>query len=393
MVRIKVVRLSRILYITLALAVLAIALLARSLPSRGATSTSKTAIAIDAGGAWYGQTQAPATAPPFLPGDAAKPFDKNRDKNRDENRDETRGEKGAEVVALVGMLSRTILGVDVTDPRAMLATSGFSADAPLWIDDPEDAAVPAMAGERFETEHEGPSLSPEVITIEIGGQQPFRPPVRAEGLRALIYHTHTEEAYEQVAGDAYVEAAKWRTADQLHSIVRAGSVLAQALAAHGVEVLHETADFEPPKLGYAYERSLAMLEDYTEKGQTFDLYIDLHRDAYSKHWIGEDAGKTTVTIDGKECARIMLLIGDSSAGFKVKSDWKENYKLADALTSQLNEDYPGLARAVMVKTGRYNQHVSPNAILIEVGHNLNTLEEATNTMPYLAEALAKVMGQ
>ena len=45
----------------------------------------------------------------------------------------------------------------------------------------------------------------------------------------------------------------------------------------------------------------------------------------------------------------------------------------------------------MVKTGRYNQHVSPNSLLIEVGNNMNTLDEALASMPALADAIYTVL--
>ncbi|MBQ3160198.1 MAG: stage II sporulation protein P, partial [Clostridia bacterium] len=41
-----------------------------------------------------------------------------------------------------------------------------------------------------------------------------------------------------------------------------------------------------------------------------------------------------------------------------------------------------------IKTGRYNQHVGRLSLLVEVGHNANTLEQALNAVPALAECLA-----
>ena len=51
-----------------------------------------------------------------------------------------------------------------------------------------------------------------------------------------------------------------------------------------------------------------------------------------------------------------------------------------------------IARDVRVKSGRYNQQVSSKCILVEVGHNANTLEQALAAMPYLARAIAEVAG-
>ena len=49
-------------------------------------------------------------------------------------------------------------------------------------------------------------------------------------------------------------------------------------------------------------------------------------------------------------------------------------------------------RPVLVKAGRYNQHVGTPAILVEVGHNRNTLKEALSSMPILARAIVEELG-
>ena len=52
---------------------------------------------------------------------------------------------------------------------------------------------------------------------------------------------------------------------------------------------------------------------------------------------------------------------------------------------------PGLALDIRLKVGRYNQHLSPYCLLVEVGHNANTFEDAKNSIPYLADALAATL--
>jgi stage II sporulation protein P len=60
------------------------------------------------------------------------------------------------------------------------------------------------------------------------------------------------------------------------------------------------------------------------------------------------------------------------------------------LTNRINELYPGLAKDVYYKRGRYNQHVSTKAILIEVGSTYTTQKEAERATKYLAEALSQI---
>ena len=205
-------------------------------------------------------------------------------------------------------------------------------------------------------------------------------PESAEQQRVLIYHTHTHEAYEQTAADPYEETAKWRTADKAHSVVRVGDELAKLLKAKGVAVVHDQTDYEPPKLGTAYTRSLKMLEAYNN--QQFDLVIDLHRDAYA-----EGMGENSIAIEGSKRAALLMILLGNGEGFKEKPFFVENMAFAKQLTLAINAECANLGKDVMVKNGRYNQHVMSPSILVEVGNNMNTLDEALNALPALAKAI------
>ena len=196
--------------------------------------------------------------------------------------------------------------------------------------------------------------------------------VNAERPSVLIYHTHTHEAYRQVAEEA------WRTLDESHSVVRVGDELASQLKARGFEVVHDTTDHEQNDMMTAYTRSLKTLEGYE---RTFDLYIDLHRDAYI-----EGVDPKPIVNGDPQPARLMLLVGNGE-GFTVKPHYAENLAFARALTEEINRVSPGLCKDVLVKDGRYNQNIGVFSILVEVGHNQNTLAEALDSVPALAEAI------
>ena len=218
------------------------------------------------------------------------------------------------------------------------------------------------------------SLSIEVIPSATASDKPS----------VLIYHTHTHEAYEQVSGDQYVAIEAWRTTDQDHSVVRVGEELSDLLRLRGFEVVHDTTDHEQDDLSTAYTRSLETLEHYTQR---FDLYIDLHRDAYIE---GVDA--LNLRDGDQNLAQVMMLIGNG-VGFDVKPYYDENLLFARRLTERINRLKPGLCKEVLVKDGRYNQNIGVFSILVEVGHNRNTLQEALNALPYLADALESLMIQ
>ena len=213
------------------------------------------------------------------------------------------------------------------------------------------------------------SASSEPIEVEV---------VKSNPRSVLIYHTHTHEAYEQVKDDPYEALEAWRTADADHSVLRVGEELALCLRELGFEVVHDETDHENDALSTAYTRSLETLEGYDRR---FDLYIDLHRDAYSR-------GMRTrwTDADGTPMAQPMLLIGNGN-GFDEKPYYAENLAFARVLTDLINRDHPGLCKDVLVKDGRYNQHIGIFAVLIEFGHNKNTLREALNTAPVVARAI------
>jgi stage II sporulation protein P len=119
-------------------------------------------------------------------------------------------------------------------------------------------------------------------------------------------------------------------------------------------------------------------------GEHFDLYIDMHRDAYAQ------GQAQTCSFGGESAAKLMVLVG-SGENFNVKPYYKDNYAFALKLTDEVNGVCPGLCRDVMVKTGRYNQHVGVDSILVEVGNNMNTLDQALASMPALADAITRVL--
>lgn len=204
----------------------------------------------------------------------------------------------------------------------------------------------------------------------------------------LIYHTHTWEAYQQVEEDRYQETEKWRTKDDHYNVVAVGEALCASLRAMGYTVVHDTTAFEPPKLEDAYARSLTMLENRLSAGETYDLYIDLHRDAIAS----TSTIRRTVNIGGEEVARFMVLVGKgTTGGYQEKPDFAANQAIADKLTAHLEEQCEGLSRDVKVRTGRFNQHIAPCCILIECGTNENTLEQVLCGVPYLAQAISDTL--
>ena len=204
----------------------------------------------------------------------------------------------------------------------------------------------------------------------------------------LIYHTHAEEAYRQTPDYTYEETGEgtYKTLDKTKSVIALGELLKAALEARGFTVIHDDTDVEPPEILSAYSRSLEVMEKYPEAL----AYIDLHRNSANVQMKRDDVAM----VDGQRCARMFFVVGTSIGTYEgeydTAHDWQRNYALAKALTERLKAIDPYLATDIRLKVGRYNQHVSPYCMLIELGHNANTFSDAANSIPYLADALAGV---
>ena len=210
--------------------------------------------------------------------------------------------------------------------------------------------------------------------------------LRGREPRILIYHTHTTEAYTATDASPYIQTSSYRTADASKSVLAVGEALAERLRTqYGFSVIHDTTDHEPPKLKTAYDRSEKTMRRYLEQYPSLILFIDIHRDASSD-------SSDYVMVDGAPAARLMCVVGQGTK-YAQKPDFDRNYALAVSLTEHLRHIEKHLARDVRVKTGRYNQHVGQLSLLIEVGHNANTLEQALHAVPSLAEGLALTIAE
>ena len=199
-------------------------------------------------------------------------------------------------------------------------------------------------------------------------------PQEGDGPQILIYHTHSQEAFaDSVPGDVNT------------GIVGVGECLTKILTEqYGYRVLHNTGQYDVETRDNAYSRALPAVEQILAENPSIQVIIDLHRDAYV------EGAQLTCSYAGRKSANLMVLIGKGDS-FQEKPHFQENYALACALTEKINGLCPGLGREVMVKTGRYNQHFSDHSLLIEVGSNGNTLEEALSSMPILADAIEEVL--
>lgn len=223
----------------------------------------------------------------------------------------------------------------------------------------------------------------------------------------LIYHTHTMEAYAATEKNKYIATYGYdRTDDLNYTVAKVGDYLAEYFKKEGISVLHDKTihDYNYDK---SYVNSFATVSKILKEYPSIKAAIDLHRDGYGavmkpgvetipvlSNLPNQDFRKRYVMdINGEKVAKVSFIIGSRRTP-EMKEDWRKNYEFAKKISDKLNELYPGLSLGVQVKPySEYNQHLLEKSILIELGSNYNTLEEAIATTKYLAKAISEVIKQ
>lgn len=197
----------------------------------------------------------------------------------------------------------------------------------------------------------------------------------------LIYHTHSQEGYaDSVEGDAST------------TVVGVGDYLTKLLTEqYGFSVIHHKGEYDVGDRDHAYSKAGPALEQLLAENPSIEVVIDLHRDG-----VREDTRLVT-TMNGTQMAQIMFFNGLSRTTSTGDIDYLYNPNLADNLAFSFQmqlkaaEFYPGFTRRIYLKGYRYNMHYCPKTLLIEVGAQTNTVQEAMNAMVPLADVLNKVL--
>lgn len=200
----------------------------------------------------------------------------------------------------------------------------------------------------------------------------------ADQPQILIHHTHSQEGYADSTGDVST------------SIVAVGEYLTQLLREYGFNVIHDTGAYDVIDHQNAYSYAGPAVEEILAEHPSIEVVIDMHRD-------GIKEGHLVTEVNGKQTAKIMFFNGLSRTTANGDLEYLYNPYLQDNLAFSLQmklaaeEYYPGFTRANYLKGYRYNLHYVPKSMLVEIGAQTNTLEEAMNAMEPLADLLHKVL--
>lgn len=210
-----------------------------------------------------------------------------------------------------------------------------------------------------------------------------------DGPKVLIYHSHATESYSMQGTDVYEPSGDHRTLDTDKNMVRVGEEMKAVFEAAGIGVVHDTTLYDYPSYNDAYNRSVQGVAENLKKYPSIVLALDVHRDAL----VANDGTIYKVvagTVD--DCAQVMMVLGSDANG-QVHPNWKVNLALALSIQSALADKWATLARPLVLRPTRFNQHLSTGTILVEVGTHGNTLQEAITAARLYARTVVELMEQ
>jgi len=201
-------------------------------------------------------------------------------------------------------------------------------------------------------------------------------PVDIENPIIYIYNSHQLENYNGENLDIYGITP---------NVLMASYLLKEKLNSRGLSTIVETTNMSEflSINGWdhsgSYKASRVFILDKKNKYSSLEYFIDIHRDSVSR-------SVTTVNIGGKSYARILFVVGLEH------NNYASNLKTMESINNLCNKYYPGLSRGIYKKEGAgvngiYNQDISPNSILIEVGGVDNNIDEVLNT----TEAISNIL--
>lgn len=193
----------------------------------------------------------------------------------------------------------------------------------------------------------------------------------------LILHTHSTESYTKKA-EVYKETSAWRTLDENYNMLSMGAALAQLLEEAGIPTIQDRELHDYPSYNGSYTHARKSIRELLKEHPTISLVLDLHRDASGE---GAAQMRTRAKVGEESSAQLMVVLGTNHKGYE------ENLSLGLKLHALLEDRHPGLMRPLQLRSQRFNQDLSPGALLIEVGAAGNSHGEALTAVKALAEGI------
>lgn len=165
-----------------------------------------------------------------------------------------------------------------------------------------------------------------------------------------------------------------------------GDYLIEKIVSNDIPAFHSKKDYptviETFNYANSYAYSKSTIQQELRMHENIQYLIDIHRDSQGRE-------NTTVQYKNKNYAQVYFVVGMNNP------KWQMNMKFAERLHNGLNDRVPGISKGIYKKdshigNGDYNQGLSPNSALIEIGgveNNLDESKKAPNPMPKVANEM------
>lgn len=227
------------------------------------------------------------------------------------------------------------------------------------------------------------------IAETLKAESPLKP-INKDQISVLIFHTHTTETYQILDKTDYLKAFSPRTEDENRNMIRVGREIASQLEQAGIGVIHDTQIYDRQYSG-AYDRSGKAIDEYLKKYPSIQVVLDVHRDAIQTS--STTKVKPVTTIGGKKAAQIMIITGCEGNGVTDFPDWEYNLRFALRLQKTAEDMYPTLMRPLFFCNRKYNMYKTKCSILLEMGSDGNTLDEAAYSGRLIGNVLAEMLSE
>lgn len=203
-------------------------------------------------------------------------------------------------------------------------------------------------------------------------QSTQQPSVSETAPLVLLYTAHPSENYAPNPAHAKGTGDIAQVAQALQSALQQQKLRAQ---------LVENIPVTP--WSQAFTTAYSVLQPVVAGAQGLAAIVDVHRDAID----GKPDGYTTVLVNQKPVAKILLVVGDVD-----NPNLEANLAFAEEVRAELEALVPGICRGVKIMHDQVNGNLHPKAVQVHIGEYAdNNTDEAQAAANYLAQAVARVL--
>jgi len=183
-----------------------------------------------------------------------------------------------------------------------------------------------------------------------------------------VYHTHSDESYTPTDGTSSQRGKG--------GIFKVGDVFSEKMKSLGLEVYHDKTPHDPHDAG-AYQRSRRTAVNLLKKQPA--VVFDVHRDAVPAEVYASE-------VAGQKVTKIKMVVG------RQNQNKQANLEFAKTMKAAMDKTHPGLFEGIFLAKGNYNQDLGPRMMLVEVGSDKNSREDAQRGVALFADTVPRVLG-